>query len=179
MKDWPVTIAPRTSLRIVLAMLAMIAMPAALTLHTVRAPAGSSGATDVSPYGYTVSLLLFIVPILVIGFWFMPREGVKISREVFCAHDCDPLSAWRAVSIFSSRADSSLTQIPLQPWAGQLQPLAVGFRSRNTSSTSPDLSSFCSSIFGSMSTGWLLIPFLLIQPRERISPDCCNSIRGR
>src|ERR1017187_8161460 len=56
---------PRTSFRVVMAMLGMIAVPAALTLHTVRGPAsGSSSALDSSPYGYTVSLSLFIVPIL-------------------------------------------------------------------------------------------------------------------
>src|SRR5271163_3084354 len=80
----PVSISPRTSLRIVLAMLAMIAVPAAITLHTVRAPAvAGSIATDASPYGYTVSLLLFIVPILVIGLWFVPQEDVKISQKSF------------------------------------------------------------------------------------------------
>lgn len=74
--------APRTSFRLVLAMLGMIAVPAALTLHTVRAPAGAIAA-DASPYGYTVSLLLFIVPIVAIGFWLVPHEGVKISKKAF------------------------------------------------------------------------------------------------
>jgi hypothetical protein len=84
MAQLPVRNKPRTSLRIVLAMLAMIAVPAAITLRTVRAPATSSAsAADSSPYGYTVSLLLFIVPILVIGFWFVPREDVKIARRAF------------------------------------------------------------------------------------------------
>ena len=75
---------PRTSFRLVLAMLAMIAVPAAFTLHTVRVPeqVNRSGAGS-SPYGYTVSLLLFIVPILVIGFWFLPQEGVKVSKKAF------------------------------------------------------------------------------------------------
>lgn len=65
-------------------MVGMIALPAALTLHTVRV----SSVVDVSssnpsPYGYTVSLLLFVVPILVIGLWFLPREQVKISQKAF------------------------------------------------------------------------------------------------
>jgi hypothetical protein len=65
-------------------MLGMIAVPAALTLLTVRAPAAASGpVTNSSPYGYTVSLLLFIVPILVIGIWLVPQEGVKISKKSF------------------------------------------------------------------------------------------------
>ncbi len=74
----------RTSFQVVMAMLAMVAVPATLTLLTVRAPAVvNSPAVNSSPYGYTVSLLLFIVPILVIGLWFVPREDVKISRKSF------------------------------------------------------------------------------------------------
>jgi hypothetical protein len=74
----------RTSFRIVIAMLAIIAVPAAITLRTVRAPAtGGAPVGEASPYGYTVSLLLFIVPIVVIGFWFIPREEVRISRRAF------------------------------------------------------------------------------------------------
>lgn len=75
--------APRTSFRLVLAMLAMIAVPAWLTLRTVRTPPMNAAAVDPSPYGYTVSLLLFIVPILVIGFWFVPRDSVRISKKSF------------------------------------------------------------------------------------------------
>jgi hypothetical protein len=75
---------PRTSFRLVIAMLAMVAVPATLTLLTVRKPAGIlASTTDASPYGYTVSLLLFIVPIFVIGFWFVPHEGVRISKKSF------------------------------------------------------------------------------------------------
>jgi hypothetical protein len=71
-------------------MLGMIALPAALTLNTVRAPArtgdwktwpGQAGPDELSPYGYTVSLLLFVVPILVVGFWLVPREKVQISKQ--------------------------------------------------------------------------------------------------
>jgi len=43
----------------------------------------SASASNPSPYGYTVSLLIFIVPILVIGLWFVPREGVRISKAAF------------------------------------------------------------------------------------------------
>jgi hypothetical protein len=67
-----------------MAMVAMVAVPMALTLHTVRV----SSVVDLpeanpSPYGYTVSLLLFVIPILVIGFWFVPQERVKISKKAF------------------------------------------------------------------------------------------------
>ena len=69
---------PRTSFWLVLAMFCMIAVPAAITLHTVRI-----SAQNPTPYGYTVSLLLFIVPIVVIAFWFLPLEGVQVSRKAF------------------------------------------------------------------------------------------------
>src|ERR1700760_1381108 len=75
---------PRSSFLTVLLVLAMLAGPAALTLHRVRVPA----VVDVtypnpSPYGYTVSLLLFIVPILVIGGWLVPQNDVRISKRSF------------------------------------------------------------------------------------------------
>lgn len=67
-------------------MLAMIVVPAALTLHTVHLSAlnpTTAATPGASPYGYTVSLLLFIVPILVIALWFLPQEAIKISRKSF------------------------------------------------------------------------------------------------
>jgi lycopene cyclase domain-containing protein len=67
-------------------MVTMIVVPAALTLRTVRLsalnPAIASNPGS-SPYGYTVSLLLFIVPVLVIAFWFLPQESVKVSKKSF------------------------------------------------------------------------------------------------
>jgi lycopene cyclase domain-containing protein len=71
---------------LVIAILAMIAVPAALTLHTVHLSA-LNPATATTPgaslYGYTVSLLLFIIPILVIALWFLPQENIKISQKSF------------------------------------------------------------------------------------------------
>jgi lycopene cyclase domain-containing protein len=69
---------------LVMAMLGMIAVPAALTLHTAHLSAlnpATAATPGASPYGYTVSLLLFIIPILVIALWFLPQEGVKISKK--------------------------------------------------------------------------------------------------
>jgi lycopene cyclase domain-containing protein len=75
---------PLTSFRLAIAILGMIALPAALTLHTVRVSSViDPSQLNPSPYGYTISLLLFIVPILVIGLWFVPREGLRISRKSF------------------------------------------------------------------------------------------------
>jgi hypothetical protein len=76
---------------IVLGMLAMIVIPTALTLHSVSAPGTLSVGADPSPHGYTWSLLLFIVPIVVIGVWFLPSEGLEIPRRAF----------WRTIGILA------------------------------------------------------------------------------
>ena len=75
---------PRLSAWLVIAMLGMVAVPAAITLHTVRSPAALQVTNlDPTPYGYTWSLLLFTVPIVVIAFWLLPGERVKIPRRAF------------------------------------------------------------------------------------------------
>src|SRR5436305_938230 len=75
---------PNVSAGIVVAMLALVAIPAAITLHSIRS-AGTLQMTspNPTPYGYTWSLMLFIVPIVVIAFWFLPREAVKVPKKAF------------------------------------------------------------------------------------------------
>jgi hypothetical protein len=75
---------PRLSAWIVAAMVAMIAVPAALTLHSVRSPGTLQVlSSNPTPHGYTWSLLLFVVPIVVIAFWFLPAEGVEVPQRAF------------------------------------------------------------------------------------------------
>lgn len=74
---------------IVIAMLAMMVIPAAIALHSVATPAILQVEQNASPHGYTWSLSLFIVPILVIGLWFLPSEGLDIPQRAF----------WRTVGI--------------------------------------------------------------------------------
>jgi hypothetical protein len=75
---------PTACALVVIAMLAMIVIPAAITLHTVHSP-GRLVATsqNPTPYGYTWSLLLFIVPIIVIAVWLLPSEELKIPKCAF------------------------------------------------------------------------------------------------
>ncbi len=74
----------RQSAWLVAAMLAMIAVPAGLTLHAVHVPAAITIASgNPTPHGYSWSLLLFIVPIAVIGGWFLPSEQVHIAKRAF------------------------------------------------------------------------------------------------
>jgi len=70
-------------------MLAMIAVPAAIALHSVVTPVLFHAVPGASPHGYTWSLLLFIVPIVVIAGWFLPREALHIPRRAF----------WRTIAV--------------------------------------------------------------------------------
>ena len=80
----PRTVSPRTSFVLVLVMLLMIILPAGLTLHVIRvSPVVTGSLSSVSPYGYTVSLLLFVIPILIILVWLVPIEHLKISKKSF------------------------------------------------------------------------------------------------
>jgi hypothetical protein len=75
---------PAVSAAIVLGMVMMVAVPAAITLRSVRSPATLVATSpNPSPYGYTWSLLLFVVPILVILLWFLPSEGLDIPQRAF------------------------------------------------------------------------------------------------
>jgi hypothetical protein len=70
---------------IVIAMLAMIVIPAVITLQTVHHPAPPIPVNQNStPHGYTFSLLLFVVPTVFIAGWFLPSEGLHIPKRAFC-----------------------------------------------------------------------------------------------
>jgi hypothetical protein len=73
--------AARSSPWLVVLMLATVAVPAAITLRTVRAPGVLQVPPDATPYGYTVSLLLFLVPILVITAWFLLRADLQLPKR--------------------------------------------------------------------------------------------------
>jgi hypothetical protein len=75
---------PRVSAWIVAVMLAMVVVPATLTLMTVRSPLTlQMTSPNPTPLGYTWSLFLFIIPILVIAFGFLPRKEAKFPRKAF------------------------------------------------------------------------------------------------
>lgn len=82
---------PAVAAAIVAGMLAMVVIPAAFTLHSVRSPGTLNVGLDPSPHGYTWSLLLFIVPMLVIALWFLPSEGLEIPQRAF----------WRTIGILA------------------------------------------------------------------------------
>jgi hypothetical protein len=81
---------PTVCVWIVIAMLAMIVIPATLTLRTVQFPVPLMPVNQSStPHGYTISLLLFIFPIALIAGWFLPSENLRIPQRAF----------WRTIAI--------------------------------------------------------------------------------
>jgi len=80
---------PTVAASIVIGMLAMVVIPAAFTLRSVSSPGRLDVGPDPSPHGYTWSLLLFVVPIVVMALWFFPSEGLEIPRRSF----------WRTIGI--------------------------------------------------------------------------------
>lgn len=69
---------------IVIAMLAMIVIPATVALRAVAHPAPPIPVNQNStPHGYTFSLLLFIVPAAVIAGWLLPNEGLHLPKRAF------------------------------------------------------------------------------------------------
>jgi hypothetical protein len=70
-----------------LAMLLMISAPVALTLRTVKSiaykPLPDVVLGNPSPYGYSVSLLIFVVPIILIAVWFLPKNQVHVAKRAF------------------------------------------------------------------------------------------------
>lgn len=75
-----------------LATVTMVTAPVGIALCTVRAafrPLAEVLKANPSPYGYTVSLLIFLVPIVLIAFWFLPNDRIQISKQAF----------WRTIAL--------------------------------------------------------------------------------
>ena len=69
---------------VVVVMVCLLAIPAIPTLRAVRRTVFVNvTGQHASPLGYTVSLSLFIVPVLLIGLWLLPQTGRKIPQRAF------------------------------------------------------------------------------------------------
>jgi hypothetical protein len=74
----------RQSAALVVLLVLLIAVPATMTLGTVKAPGTLVVSTaNPTPFGYTVSLFLFILPVAAIAFWLFPTEGLAVPRQAF------------------------------------------------------------------------------------------------
>jgi len=81
----------RSSL-VVLAITALLVLPAGLTLRSVLHPAILRPTNpNPTPLGYTWSLLLFLVPIAGLAFWFASRPDLRFPRAAF----------WRTIAVLA------------------------------------------------------------------------------
>ena len=75
---------PRRNSWLVLVLLVMIVIPATIALNTVQFPGTLQiSNSNPTPFGYTLSLSLFIIPIIVIGGWLVPSERLAFPRRAF------------------------------------------------------------------------------------------------
>ena len=80
------------SFYIVFAIAAALVFPAAIALRTVIHPGILQATSDnPTPFGYTWSLLLFIVPIGALAWWFACRPDLKFPRKAF----------WRTIALLT------------------------------------------------------------------------------
>jgi hypothetical protein len=78
------TASPARLFAVVAVMVSLVAVPAALTLHTVRVPAVVDPLlANPTPHGYTISLLLFLFPAAALLLWLFPNEGVHLHKRAF------------------------------------------------------------------------------------------------
>ena len=82
----------RRAFLVIFAIAAALIIPAALTLRTVVHPVILQATSDnPTPLGYTWSLLLFIIPIGVLGWWFARRPDLQFPRKAF----------WRTLAVLT------------------------------------------------------------------------------
>lgn len=79
------TPSPEEDFKVPLLMLAMIIAPALIALSRVQYAVELMPPPDryASPFGYTWSLLLFIVPIVVLSFWFLRHPEYQLEKKSF------------------------------------------------------------------------------------------------
>lgn len=69
---------------VVLAMIACVVVPAALTLLRVQTPRdGVDPTTNPTPLGYSWSLLLYLVPVVVLAGWHLRHPEYRLQRTAF------------------------------------------------------------------------------------------------
>ena len=71
--------------KVLLGMGAVVAVPIALTLMTIKAPRSlvTELAANPTPHGYTWSLTLFIVPVAVLATWVSLRQHTSVQKRAF------------------------------------------------------------------------------------------------
>lgn len=74
----------RRAFQIFFAIVALLVVPATITLHSVEYPGTLVlSSENPTPLGYTVSLLLFLLPLLCLGWWFLRNPRLQFPRKAF------------------------------------------------------------------------------------------------
>jgi hypothetical protein len=75
---------PRQSFQVIFVIAAALILPTALTLRSVVDPGALQVSSDnPTPFGYTWSLLLFIIPLTVLACWLYRRRDLELVRKSF------------------------------------------------------------------------------------------------
>ncbi|HVM48892.1 MAG TPA: lycopene cyclase domain-containing protein [Candidatus Acidoferrum sp.] len=83
---------PREAFRVVFVIAGLLILPAWLALRTVRHPGTLQlDSANPTPYGYTWSLLLFIIPLAALCGWFARRSDLELARKAF----------WRTIAVLA------------------------------------------------------------------------------
>jgi hypothetical protein len=83
---------PIQAFRIVFLIAGILVVSATLTLQSVQHPGVLQVSADnPTPHGYTWSLLLFIVPLMVLSWWFVCHSDVRLVRQAF----------WRTIAVLA------------------------------------------------------------------------------
>jgi hypothetical protein len=94
----------RNEVFVLFAMVFVIAIPALVLLAHIRTPrlpvvVPADRASNPSPYGYTWSLLLFVVPTIVLGWWLSSIHRGPIARKAFWVTLAVLVPAWCLLDI--------------------------------------------------------------------------------
>lgn len=74
----------RTAATVVISIIFALIAPAALTLYTVRSPGYLvMTSNNPTPLGYTISLSLFLFPMLLVGWWFFRHPAIHFQKRAF------------------------------------------------------------------------------------------------
>lgn len=83
---------PKEAFQIVFLIAALLIVPATIALRTVAHPGVLEvSAENPTPLGYTISLLLFLVPLAALGWWFARRDDLALQRKAF----------WRTIAVLA------------------------------------------------------------------------------
>lgn len=87
---------PPNTLKTVIVMTVAIVVPAVLTLSAVNAPPTTPPSENPTPYGYTISLLLFALPVFAIAVWHFRHPRLHLDRKAIL---CGTLAVFALGSI--------------------------------------------------------------------------------